>query len=139
MQLCRTVFTDMPGMSVWPGTHRRSIPAHRRSGCHRNKVAVFIFMWARRSWKKASLQTDTVTSVFLQLHRSSSQQPLISVFPLRCRAGAYACTNALNTSPPLSFAMPSAISSSHSSPVSSRAAGAALQHGEQANPVARAA
>lgn len=87
----------------------------------------------------ASLQTNTVTSVFLQVHHSSAQQPLISVFPLRCRAGAYACTNTSNTSPPLSFAMPSAISSSHSSPVSSQAAGAALECGEQANPVARAA
>lgn len=88
---------------------------------------------------KAPLQTSTVTSVFLQVHHSSAQQPLISVFPLRCRAGAYARTNTLNTSPPLSFAMPSAISSSHSSPVSSQAAGAALQRREQANPVARAA
>lgn len=90
------------------GTRLRSIPAHRSSWCHRDEVAIFIFV----------LIFVTLTSVFLHILHSTAQQPLISVFPARCRAGAYACTNTLNTSLLLSFAMPSAISLSHSSPVS---------------------
>ena len=108
MQLCRIALcTDMPGMSVWPGTRLREphIPVRRSSCCHRNKVAIFIFtiadVWDRRSRGRSAPDRLHVTGVFLHIHHSSVQQLLLSVPPLRCRAGAYAYTNTSNTSVPL--------------------------------------
>lgn len=126
-------------LSVWPGDSVWRAFQHIDTRAAIEIKWPYLFSRGLDDPGKASLRPNTVTSVFLQVHQSPAQRPLISAFPLRCRAGACACTNTLNTSPPLSFAMPSAISSSHSSPVSSQAAGAALQRGEQANPVARAA
>lgn len=124
-----------PGRTqIRPGTRLRSIPEHGSSGCHRNKAAVFIFgvgQWFLDTPPNPTqpnppppgprpLPLYTFTTFLLSGDCNKCPPPPKGGLP-----GAHAQHRRRRAPPPpprppLSFAVPSAISSSHSSPASRR-------------------